>query len=95
MKKKIKYRNSYITFETGLTSTVVKDDSTVDTEGYVMIRDIHIAREDMYTERAIRLLGRVLQNIFAEGELFIRYYMKRTDQEYMDYIFSLISGAGF
>ena len=74
---------------------MITSDATVDTEGYVMIKDIHIAREDMYTERAVKLIGRMLQNIFAEGELFIRYYMKRTDQEYMDYIFSLISGIGF
>lgn len=43
----------------------------------------------------MKLIGRALKDIFNRGEIFIRYFLRRTDEEYMDYITAMMTSIGF
>lgn len=95
MKKRFKYKNSYIIFTTDLTSTIEKEEC-VDWEAYTLINDIYIDDKDPFRETLCKLLNQTLKDIFENGDVFVRLYLKTTgDINKDDDFVAIITSFGF
>ena len=75
MKKKIKYKNSSLDYETGLSSTITRDDNTVDWEAFTFITNIKIDKKDDVRVVFAKLLGQAVKEILQMGEIYVRLFL--------------------
>lgn len=81
MKKKLRYKNSSLTYETGLSSTVTREDNIVDWEAFTFITNIKIDKRDDVGVVFTRLLGQAMKEILDMGDVYIRLYLHTKDIE--------------
>lgn len=95
MRKKIRYKNSYIMFTTDLTSTIQRENS-IDWEAYTLIDNIYIDDKDPFRETLCKLLNQTLKSIFEDGDIYVRLYLKPTNDICKDDDFlAIILSFGF
>ena len=97
MKKKIKYKNSSLDYETGLSSTITRDDNTVDWEAFTFITNIKIDKKDDVRVVFAKLLGQAVKEILQMGEIYVRLFLhiKNIDQFLLDDYKLVILSLGF
>lgn len=91
MKKKIIYKHSYVIFTTNLSNTIIDKDGVEQWESYTLIEDIVIDKRDSFKPTFYKLLDHVIQTIFDSGDIFVRLYLKKKNEDVLDdYIFSIV-----
>lgn len=97
MKKKLQYKHSSLVYTTDLSSTMIRDDSSVDWEAYCLIDHIQIDERDDIRIVFSKLLGQAITQILQTGEIYVRLYLNTTgiDQILLDDYKLIIFGLGF
>lgn len=96
MKIKIKCGDSYIKYSTGHREEYQLENGA-DVEGvYTVIDELYVPEKDKNKRIEYRLLNEAMKRIIEEGDLTIKYFMKKEkDIEKLDYIYAILTDFGF
>lgn len=96
MKKKIIYQDCYLKYSTSYVEKYQLENGADVESLYTQIDELYVPKEKRYQKVEYKLLNRAMKQILDEGDLTIKYFCKEAkEEEYFDYIFSILTDFGF